>query len=170
MRNSRIMKAFVRLAVMGSLSIGVMATPSFAAKTTYVKVPFIQGDTTAQANLALFYSHLAYKLGTGSVAKDTVLFTVPEAGTIVPAGSTVTVYQGVLCITKACEPKTVKVPVLFRDTQAQAKAALKKVGLVYALGAGSDPSYPVAGTNPSPGTTVDVGTTVTVYFGTLLGL
>jgi serine/threonine-protein kinase len=89
-----------------------------------------------------------------TVPDGDVISLSPASGTLAPYGSTVTV-------TVSSGPPTVVVPNVYDDIVSQATVTLQNAGLTVA-GVDGNPNGTVVGTNPSQGTTVDVGASVTI--------
>jgi serine/threonine-protein kinase len=123
-----------------------------------VTIPSVAGQSYAQAQAALQAAGLQStesQQTSTTVPAGQVTGTNPAAGATVPHGSTVTVYV-------STGPPLVAVPSLDKDTVAQATAALNAVGLK--LGSVYGPSGgKVFASNPSSGTTVQIGSSVSIY-------
>ncbi len=132
-----------------------------------VKIPSLVGQTPGVAGNTL--GNLGLVVGTqnaessATVPAGEVTRTEPPAGTMVAAGSSVTVFV-------SSGPPQVTVPDLTNDTQSAAQAALQAAGLV-----GSFTTTPVSdkgqngkvqSQNPLPNSTVDKGSSVNVVIGT----
>jgi serine/threonine-protein kinase len=79
----------------------------------------------------------------------------PPSGTMVPYGSAVTV-------TVSTGPPTTVVPGVQGDTVTQATTTLANAGLNVTSDQGN-PNGTVVGTSPAQGTTVDTGSSITIY-------
>lgn len=133
-----------------------------------VTVPDVTTMTTSQATNSL--SAAGLKLGNvteeyhGAMPAGQIISQNPAAGSKAKEGSSVSVV-----VSKGPEPASVSVPELYNMTQGQAQAALDAKGLVGSFQKVSNPDPATHGfvydQNPTVGTIVDEGTTVTVYIG-----
>ncbi len=155
--------------VLISWSFGSTATPTSAPYGSTialvpsnghapVTVPTIPStDTFAQAQAALQAVGLAATQApqaSTSVSAGQVIATAPAAGAVAPYGSTVTV-------TVSSGPPMVAVPNVIGDTVSQATTALQAAGLTVS-GVQGNPNAMATGTNPPTGTTVVVGSSVSI--------
>jgi serine/threonine-protein kinase len=124
-----------------------------------VPVPNIPGTYSyaeAQAALQAVGLGAAQNQETNAnVPAGDVISTNPASGASAPFGSTVTVNV-------STGPPTVQVPDVRSDSVAEATAALQQDGLSVA-GVSGDPTHNVFGVRPPVGTTVEIGSSVTLY-------
>ena len=124
-----------------------------------VPVPNIPGSYTyAQAAAALQAVGLAASENQGpdaNVPAGDVISTAPASGAQAPYGSTVQVNV-------STGPPTTQVPDIRGDSVQQATATLEQDGLSVA-GVSGDPTHNVFGVRPPVGTTVQIGSSVTLY-------
>lgn len=133
-----------------------------------VNVPDVTTLTTSQATNSL--SAAGLKLGNvteeyhGAMPAGQIISQNPAAGSKAKEGSSVSVV-----VSKGPEPASVSVPELYNMTQGQAQTALDAKGLIASFQKVSNPDPATHGfvydQNPTVGTIVDEGTTVTVYIG-----
>jgi serine/threonine-protein kinase len=119
-------------------------------------IPDLSGNTVDQARQKLEALQLKVAIQeepTDSVPEGSLLGPVPDSGTQVARGSTVTLRVAV--------PVTVPVPDVRGRTAANAAEVLQGAGLRVSGTQGS-PANPVRGTDPSAGTVVRHGTAVTI--------
>ncbi|GII56164.1 putative serine/threonine-protein kinase [Planotetraspora thailandica] len=131
--------------------------------STKVAVPTLEGQTKDAAEQALNDLKLTVAYGdeqfSDEVPKGAVISSDPKAGTEVDPQSTVT-----LVLSKG--PEKIKIPEdLIGKSPEEAQQALEDLGLSGRIVARqtSRPQNQVFDTNPKPGTSVDKGTTVSLY-------
>jgi serine/threonine-protein kinase len=144
---------------------GGVVTLTVSSGQAMVTIPNLEGESPAVAGNKLGSLGLAdttVSEASKSVPAGEVIGTSPQAGSLVAAGSTVTLYV-------STGPSEVTVPNLTGDTQSQAAGALQNAGLKgsYTTGAASSSSQNgrVIGQAPGAGATVTAGSTVTVVIG-----
>ncbi|MGI8752217.1 MAG: Stk1 family PASTA domain-containing Ser/Thr kinase [Acidimicrobiales bacterium] len=130
-----------------------------------VTIPSLEGENPSAAGNKLGSLGLGdapASEASNSIAAGEVTRTSPQAGTMVPVGSSVTVYV-------STGPSQVAVPNLSGDTMAQASSMLQNAGLKanFTTGSASSASQNgvVIGQSPGAGTTATAGSTVTVTIG-----
>lgn len=144
---------------------GGLVTVVVSTGKAQVTIPSLEGQSPSVAGNklgSLGLGDASASEASNSIPAGQVTRTSPQAGTMVPVGSTVTVYQ-------STGPAQVSVPNLAGDTQAQAGSALQNAGLKgsFTNGAASSASQNgmVIAQSPNAGTTVAAGSTVTVTIG-----
>ncbi len=153
-----------------SVAKGTAVTYVISKGSSNVSVPDVTGKTQSSATSTLTNAGFQVSVGTSeyssSVDSGSVISQSPSGGSMVAKGSTVTIV-----ISKGAEPTaTVTVPAMVGDTYAQAKNALANVtggtlkgNFVDVTTGAASTSGTVVSVSPSEGSTVDSGTTVTVY-------
>jgi beta-lactam-binding protein with PASTA domain len=139
-----------------------LRSPGTTSHTAGVAVPSIMGLNVSDAESSIKAAGLSPVAGstgpTAACRQGTVTQQLPEAGQTVSPGSTITY------ATCGSQASTVSVPPVVGSTAADAETALKAAGLRYGVASvhSSNPIGRVSKTSPTPGTTVPIGTTVTL--------
>ena len=148
------------------LGQGDTVTLNVSSGPAQITIPSVYDEVVSTASgklgaLGLNVGNPVYEYSS-TVQSGNVVGTSPGAGSVVSAGSTVTIY-----VSKGMQ--TVAVPNLSGDTGTQAQAALAAAGLQIAVDnvATTDPSQNnlVISQNPAAGASANVGATVTVQLG-----
>ena len=158
---------FLLLAALGIIGGSVWALTRGAAEPESIAVPNVVGLTQAEAKTQIEQAGFTWELNPDKVASDTVAegsvaSTDPAAGTQAEKGATVRV-------TISSGPDSVTLPDnLVGMSPDDARKAIEALGLKWELDASkvaSDtvPEGKVAQTNPSPGSKVKTGQTITAY-------
>jgi len=140
----------------------IRVVPSGGHAPVTVPTSITQSDTYGEAQAAL------EAVGLTATQDSAYSSTVPSGDviSISPAGGAMAPYGSAVTVTVSNGPPTVTVPNVFKDSVAEAQAALQAAGLVvggpFGPSAGS-PNAVVIYTQPGQGSTVATGSTVNIY-------
>lgn len=138
-------------------------TPTPSPVATATPVPDVSGKSESEAKAAIEDAGLVYVKAGEEVPSDTVdigkaVSSDPEAQTSVVLGTRVTVYY-------SSGSTTVTVPDITGESQSEARRTIEQAGLVWGDVTSEDSTYPsgtIIRTEPSEGTIVERGSTVSV--------
>ena len=151
-----VLGALAVLLVVGGVAYAIMGGGGGKA------VPIVTGQTLSQAKTAITNAGLKSSVhyeNSASVAKNHVISTNPAGGNVVAAGSVVT-------INVSSGPQQVSVPDVRGKSQSAATAELQSAGFQVNPQQSQNTSVApntVVRQNPSPGTKVAKGATITIY-------
>lgn len=144
---------------------GSTVTVRLSSGPATVQVPSVlglsQSDACSEIEAAGLVCSVGQTITSDDYDQDTVGAVSPSVGEEVSAGSTITIQI-------VSGPATVQVPNLIGMTASEARTAIEMLGLVYVNGgeveSGRVSAGLVAESNPVSGTSVEPGSSVTVYF------